>query len=243
MQATMRKVSALLTKDFADAFKNPTMLLGIALPICLVLLYTSLLGTDDPEITAFLTPFYLSCGLCLSAGATGSMIVVYGIAEEREKNTLRTLMLANVSAGQILASRAVLALALALAVDAVCFFLVGGEKGGLAAYLGVGLLGSLPLVVLGLLVGLASRDQMTAGMSSLPLLLVAMAPIFSMYSENVANVVKWLPTGGMDTLVRLSVEGNLFTSDALQPLLITLAWIAVSAVAFVALFRRLSRDN
>ena len=246
MQATMRKISALLAKDALDLFKNPTILICVLLPVVLVLLYTRLMGGsvgDDPELASMLAPFYLSCALCFSAAMAGSMSIVYAMAEEREKHTLRTLMLANVSAGQIMASRAVLAVAVIVVVDAACFFVIGGEKGSLAAYLAIGVLGSLPLVVLSLLVGLASRDQMTAGVASMPILLVAIAPVFSMYSEDVANVVQWLPTGGMDALVRLSVAGDLLTGEAVQPLLITLGWLAVSIAAFALLFRRLARDN
>lgn len=246
MQATLRKVGALCAKDFSDLFKNPTMLISVALPIVLVLVYTRLMGAeagDDPELAAFLTPLYLSCALCFSAAMAGSMAVIYGMAEEREKHTLRTLMLANVSAGQVLASRAALAVAVVAVVDVVCFFLVDGQKGSLAAYLAIGVLGSLPLIVLSLLAGLVARDQMTAGVASMPILIVAIAPIFGVYSEGVANVVQWLPTGGMDALVRLSAAGELLTSDAIQPLAVTLGWLVVSVVAFALLFRRLSRDN
>ncbi|MFR1640518.1 MAG: hypothetical protein ACLSVD_16035 [Eggerthellaceae bacterium] len=37
--------------------------------------------------------------------------------------------------------------------------------------------------------------------------------------------------------------GNLFTSDALVPIAVTLAWVVAAAVAFALLYRRLARDN
>lgn len=245
MQATMRKITALLEKDARDLCKNPTVLLCVVLPIGFLLLYTRLMGIDsaDGELAGVITPFYLSCGLCFAAAISGAMAIIYAMAEEREKHTLRTLMLANVSAGQVVVSRVVLALVAVVAVDIVCFFLINGEKGTLGAYVAIGVLGSLPLIMLALLVGLASRDQMTAGLLGMPILIVAIAPMFSLYSEDIAQVVQWFPTGGMDTLVRLSAAGNLFTAEAVQPLLITLAWFVTALVIFALLFHRLSRDN
>ena len=51
----------------------------------------------------------------MAIGMVVGMTVVYGIAAEKKKHTLRTLMLANVSAGEIVASRALVALGATLA--------------------------------------------------------------------------------------------------------------------------------
>lgn len=53
----------------------------------------------------------------------------------------------------------------------------------------------------------------------------------------------YLPTGGMNKLVELMMQGNLMTSDAVLPLTVTLVWTVVCAVLFVVLFKRLTRDN
>ena len=94
-----------------------------------------------------------------------------------------------------------------------------------------------------LLVGLVARDQMTAGVYSVPILIVALAPAFGMYSEGLAQVVRFFPIGGMYELVNLLLAGDLYTTEAIVPIVVTLAWIAVTAVAFVLLFKRLTRDN
>lgn len=105
------------------------------------------------------------------------------------------------------------------------------------------IIGALPIVLLSLVLGLAARDQMTAGLYSVPVILIAMAPMFGMYDEAISNVVKWLPTGGMNSLVDLMVRGQLFTNDALLPLSVTLVWIVAGVVIFALLFKRLVRDN
>lgn len=44
MNAAMRKTGALLAKDFADLFKNPTLLVVCLLPIAFMALYSFMIG-------------------------------------------------------------------------------------------------------------------------------------------------------------------------------------------------------
>ena len=253
MNAALRKTGALLAKDLADLFKNPTMLVVCLLPIAFMALYSFMVGdaAGGSDLTAeqqeavgpVIGQFMLGSSLCMTVGMVCTMTALYGIAEEKEKRTLRTLMLANVGASQVVASKAVVALVASTVVNAVCFFVAGGEPGMLGAYLALGIVGSLPIILFSLVLGLACRDQMTAGVYSVPVLLVALVPMFGMANETIEKVSHWLPTGGVYDLIGLAVGGRLFSSDALAPLAVTAAWAAVGAVVFAALFKKLARDN
>lgn len=253
MNAAMRKTGALLAKDFADLFKNPTLLIVCLLPIAFMALYSFMIGdaAGGSDLTAeqqeaidpVISQFMLGSSLCMTLGMVCTMTVLYGIAEEKEKRTLRTLMLANVGASQVVASKAVVALVASTVVNAVCFFVAGGEPGMLGAYLALGVVGSLPVILFSLVLGLASRDQMTAGVYSVPVLLVALVPMFGMANETIEKASHWLPTGGVYDLIGLAMDGHLLSQDALAPLGVTLAWIVVGAVVFAALFKKLARDN
>lgn len=253
MNAAMRKTGALLAKDFADLFKNPTLLVVCLLPIAFMALYSFMIGDaaggsdltveQQEAVDPVISQFMLGSSLCMTLGMVCTMTVLYGIAEEKEKRTLRTLMLANVGASQVVASKAVVALVASTAVNAVCFFVAGGEPGMLGAYLALGVVGSLPVILFSLVLGLASRDQMTAGVYSVPVLLVALVPMFGMANETIEKASHWLPTGGVYDLIGLAMDGRLLSQDALAPLGVTLAWIVVGAVVFAALFKKLARDN
>lgn len=253
MNAALRKTGALLAKDIVDLFKNPTMLVVCLLPIAFMALYSFMVGdaAGDAGIAAeqqeavgpVIGQFMLGSALCMTVGMVCTMTVLYGIAEEKEKRTLRTLMLANVGASQVVASKAVVALVASAAVNAVCFFVAGGGPGMLGAYLALGIVGSLPVILFSLVLGLACRDQMTAGVYSVPVLLVALVPMFGMANETIEKVSHWLPTGGVYDLIGLAVDGRLLSQDALAPLAVTAAWAAVGAVVFAALFKKLARDN
>lgn len=255
MQANLRKLNALLAKDAVDLAKNPTMIICIAIPVAFALFYrfflggqgldTALEGGGSAEAAPVSVAQYivLSLSLLMSIGMGASMSLVYGLAEEKEKHTLRTLMLANVSARQIMLAKGLVALGLTVAVELLCFAVSGAPWRLCAGYLLIGIMGALPVILLSLVAGLASRDQMTAGLYSVPILLLALAPMFGNYSATIRDIVRFAPTGGADWMLRLLVEGSLFSGEVLVPLAITAAWIAVSAIAFKLLYKRLLRDN
>ena len=62
----------------------------------------------------------------MAVGMVASMVLIYGIAEEKEKQTLRTLMLANVSASEVAISKGAVALVSVACVSTACFFIAGG---------------------------------------------------------------------------------------------------------------------
>ena len=179
----------------------------------------------------------------MAVGMVVSMVLIYGIAEEKEKHTLRTLMLANVSAGEVAISKGAVALTSVVCVSTACFFIAGGAPALLPAHLVLTVLGSVPIILVSLVLGLASRDQMTAGFYSVPVLLVALVPSFSVVNKTIQTVAAVTPLGGVYNLLGLAADGTLFTPEALMPLAITLAWIVAGSTAFAALYRRLARDN
>ncbi|OUO61786.1 hypothetical protein B5F74_04000 [Collinsella sp. An271] len=253
MNATLRRVGALVDKDLMDLIKNPTMLVVLLMPIGFMLLFrfvigdtaadAGLTGADLASVGGEIDKFLLGSGLCMSIGMVASMVLIYGIAEEKEKHTLRTLMLANVGAGEVAASKGGVALLAVVAVSAACFFLAGGEPGLLPVYLALTALGAVPVVLISLVLGLASRDQMTAGFYSVPVLLLALVPTFGMTSETIKTAASFTPLGGVYDLLGLAYGGHLLSTDALMPLAVTLAWAIAGAAVFAALYRRLARDN
>ena len=247
MDAALRKTVALLGKDARDMVRNPTMLVCCLLPLAFIVLFDKTMGANvDANGEAAQSAFdamMLSYALLFTSTMVSSMATTTAIAEEREKSTLRTLMLANVGAGQILLSRGMVALAVIAVVDAACYLALGQPAEGLAAFLAIGMAGSVPIVLVSLLMGLAARDQMSAGLLSMPILLVGIAPMLSPYLDRFSEIAVYLPTGGMNELGALLAKGALLTPDALPPVLGMLAWIVAAGAAFALVYRRLSRDN
>lgn len=152
-------------------------------------------------------------------------------------------MLANVIAETVVLAKGLVALGFTAVTEALCFAVSGAPWSLFGWYMLLGVVGALPVILLSLVVGLASRDQMTAGLYSVPVLLLALAPVFGGFSPDIRAVVRFAPTGGVDELLRLVIEGGLGTGEALVPCLVIAGWLVASAVAFKLLYRRLLRDN
>ncbi|MEG0376327.1 MAG: ABC transporter permease, partial [Raoultibacter sp.] len=222
MNAALRKIGALTIKDFSDLLKNPVTVVCAIMPIGFMLLYRyGMMGNFNGEETIFFTNFLVSIATCMTAGMVGSMVILYTIAEEREKHTLRTLMLANVSAGHVLIAKSIVAMVTIAVVDIICYFVVGADLQYLAPFVLIAMFGSLPVVLIALLCGLFARDQMSSGLYSLPVILLAMVPMVSMLNDTVEVVARFSPCGGAVDLITLLLNGTLMTSDAIQPLIIT----------------------
>lgn len=257
MSASLRKVRALFGKDLADLFKNPGMFVALVLPIGLVAMQCWMaVGSLDglsigeehaPEANALLASAMLFSAICLTVGMAGSMAILYGIAEEREKSTLRTLMLSNVSAGQVVVAKSAVALLAIVVVEAVCFGVVRlflpVDLGLLPPYLLLGAVGAVPVLLVSLVLGLACRDQMTAGFYSVPVIMLALAPMFGLYGEGVERLTRLLPLGGVGELLDLLVMGEASGADPVAAVAVIAAWVVAAALLFGALFRRLARDN
>ncbi len=253
MNASTRKIGALLSKDFADFVKNPTMLVASLMPIAFMLLYRFIIGsvtadeglTPDQQAAAWheVLKFLLGTALCLTIGMAGSMTVIYGIAEEKEKHTLRTLMLANVGAGQVVVAKSLLAIVVIAAVEAACFLAAGGDADWFGPYMLLGVFGSVPVILISLVLGLASRDQATAGVFGVPVLLLTMVPMLGQSSAEVARIAEFTPCGGIYRMMGMVMDGSISGADAMMPIAVTLAWAAVGAALFVILFKRLAKDN
>ena len=247
MQANLRKLGALIAKDAVDLAKNPTMVLCVVLPVGFSVFYRffmgdmglggplrSGVGADlEPTVATLLQYIVLNMALCMCIGMGAATSLIYGLAEEKEKHTLRTLMLA----------KGIVALGLTVVAEVLCFVVSGASWSLFGWFMLCGIVGAVPIILLSLVVGLASRDQMTAGMYSVPILVIALAPMFGNFSESVRNVVRFAPTGGVDELLRMAISGTVAPSELVMPLLVTAAWIVVAAVAFKLLYRRLLRDN
>ncbi len=250
MEASLRKITALCSKDFPDLFKNPVMFLSALIPVVMMLVFKMLYADIEPlpggsveELRAAIDSFLLASGVSVTAGVVPTMIVIYSIAEEKEKHTLRTLMHANVSGSQVLISKAIVSMTVALTVELVLFFIIGVSVQNLPLYFLIALVGTIPIVILSLLLGLWARDQMTAGLVSLPIVVFALLPMMATYSADLWQFARFTPCGGMYDLLEQLIWGSVLTSEAIIPLATTLIWIIILTVVFLFFYKRLSRDN
>lgn len=231
MTITPYKVRALLRKDLKNDLRNGTTVLFLLLPIMFTVIYQSMGLGEGGMPTAFVTVLCLLMNTCMFPISGTAMF----IAEEKEKHTLRTLMLSNVSAGDFLLSKGIIAYSLTELVNLVIYAITRPDI-SLPFYVLVTSLAVLCLMMLGAIVGIVSRNQMSTGVMASPLMLLMMLPaIFSMMNESIERVAQFTPTHALISLIL--GDGQMGFRFA-----VLIGWLILCGVLFAFVFRRNQLD-
>ncbi|MFC4301935.1 ABC transporter permease [Cohnella boryungensis] len=236
MTFSFRRLQAIVIKEWKDAVKNPQILLTAAMPIVFSFLFNRK-GTSDPSIFTF--------PLLLAVSITGAFVQANMIAEEKEKNTLRMLMLSPASPAEVLIGKSVATTALTLIVMAgsVAVSVIPNVNPFWLAVLIVLLL--IAFLAFGTTIGLLSRTVTESSIVGLPLMLVViMGPLLES-SMNVGwftAVVDWLPTRHFMLGVSGLLEGG-GISDIGRHLSALFLWSVAACALCVGVYARKRIDR
>lgn len=231
------KIKSLFKLGIEDLLKNMNVLIYIILPVLFALLYSNM-GELSKDFA-----FSLCILLMLSMVPVALMGTI--IAEEKEKNTLRTLMLNDVSATQILFAKALICMLFVVIDSLLIFFLMDISFSYFLVYQGVSIFVGLAVILFGAVVGLLAKNQMSAGLLSMPFMVILMAPLFvSFFDNKIANSISaCLPTDAMMTII-LNVSSNTANfSNTILPLLVIFFWLILSIILFKIAYQKVGIDN
>lgn len=125
MDISMRKIGVLFKKDFTDFFKNMAVFVSCIIPVIFAVVYKYMLA--DMGVGAL---YLMNMILGLNLAMISVMLTATTIAEEKEKFTLRTLMLSNVSGVEVFTSK-MLVTSLIMLISNTLIFLISGVEIGL----------------------------------------------------------------------------------------------------------------
>ena len=218
----MRNVGVIFQKQLKDTLKNKTVLIQfIMFPLMTLIMEHAISLPDMPELffTKLFSVMYMGMAPMTSAAAI--------ISEEKEKNTLRALMMANVKPWEYL-------LGVGAYVWTLCMAGAGIMATGLPAsdvpfYLGVMAAGFVISISLGACIGIFSSNQMTATSLFLPVMLVfSFSPMLAMFNDKIEKVARIFYTQQLRVLM------NQMSFEGIKPESIMI--LIVNAVLAIALF-------
>lgn len=178
-----KRMRALIWLRNQILMNNKNLLIQILLPYMLVLLYKNFMDTTGMELMFVC----LSMAISMSIGNMISTI----IAEEKEKNTLKTLLLSGVRYSEYIFSVLIHPIIIT-AITMILFPILTDTKleGLLVEYIVVMFLTSLSVMLINLCIGLLSETQSKAQINGLPItFMVALLPIFSGMKEGFEKIV------------------------------------------------------
>lgn len=239
-----RATLVLAKRYLADVVRNPALLVSCLVPLVLALMLWFMMAENFETLEdgrMFATAMFSYAVLFESIMVT-TMVVVYAMAEEREKHFLHTLLLAGVPRGQITLAHGLTAVVVMTAAAILSALAVGASSVNTLLVGLVAMLAALPLMLASLTVGLLTKNQMSAMTLDTPFVIVGIFPLFNLTSEGMAAITPYLPTGGLYLLTQLALEGRLFTPDAVLPAASTLVWIVIAAAALAFVVKRTPQE-
>ncbi len=198
---SLRHILTVFFKQGKDIMRNRTILIQFVLfPVLAAIMEYSVKPEELPEhffIYMFAAMYFVMAPL------TGMSAV---IAEEKEKNTLRVLLMADVTPAEYLAGTGG-CIFLAGMAGSCMFAVCGGFSGGkLAWFLLMMAAGTAVSLVAGAAIGVWSRNQTSAASLSVPVMMVfSFLPMLSMFNEAVGRAAKYAYS---QQIYRLMAEGN-----------------------------------
>ena len=218
----MHNVGVIFKKQLKDTLKNKTVLIQfIMFPAMTLLMENAVKIPDMPELffTKLFSVMFLGMAPITSAAAI--------ISEEKEKNTLRVLTMANVKAWEYL-------LGVGFYVWTLCMAGAGIMATGLPAsdipfYLGIMAAGLVISVVIGACIGVFSANQMSATSLFVPVMMIfSFSPMLAMFNDKIEKVARIFYTQQLRVLM------NQMSFEGIKPESILI--LAVNAVLALALF-------
>ena len=226
----MRHIITIIKKQIKDTLRNKAVLIQFVMFPALAVIMTR-----SMQIEGMPPDFFVKLFSTMYVGMAPLTCIAAIISEEKEKNTLRVLLMADVSSWQYLVGVGSYVFFFCM-LGAGVFCLLGGytlgQGGVFLLIMAVGILTSL---LLGTAVGIGSGSQMAATSVTVPvMLLFSFSPMLSMFNDHIAKLARFTYT----EQIRLLLNGLGKGERTGEGILIIAANIFLFGSVFWLLYRR-----
>lgn len=180
----MKNIKAVFMKQILDTVKNKTVFIQFLMfPVLAIIMENAVKIEDMPE------HFFAKLFAVMFIGMAPLSCMSAIISEEKEKNTLRALMMSSVKPWQYLVSVGAYIFIMCMFGTAVFAVLTEYSGTELAAFISCVALGIILSELVGAAIGIFSKNQMAATSLTLPVMMVfSFSPMLSMFNESIKKV-------------------------------------------------------
>jgi len=204
-----RRIEAVFMKQIKDTLKNKTALIQFVLFPLLAFILTETIAKSDEFLP---DNYFVLLFAIMYVGMVPAINTASIITEEKEKNTLRILMLANVKPLEYLIGVGSYVFIVS-SIGAVAFGFIGGYSGAqLGLFIIVLMVGILGSLILGSTIGIFAKNSMSSAGLVLPVsMITAFLPMIASFNETFESVSRFLYTQQINYLIAdLSVANFTF---------------------------------
>lgn len=243
MEFSLRRVNALFKKELKGLPKNKMVFSMCLLPIVFGIVYSNVFS--DAAMNEFIgkSEVLLMC-LSMNLVLVSSYIISMLIAEEKEKNTLRTLMLSGVAPLEFFAGKLLITFIISEISNIILFFIVGIETRYLGSYVLLTTLVVISMIGIGAAIGIIAPNQMATGIIGFPfLILIIMIPTFAMVNTTLKRVAEFLPNYNMKLIFDRIMNGETLGRESIIHVVVILVWIVISVGISLFAYHKVGLDK
>ena len=224
----MRNSMIIFKKQLTDTLKNKTVLIQFILfPVMTLIMENTVKMEGMPELffTKLFSVMYMGMAPLTSMAAI--------ISEEKEKNTLRVLMMANVKPVEYLMGVGAYVWLICMAGAGV--MATGFKSSEIPFYMLVMGTGFAVSVLAGACIGIFAKNQMVATSIYMPVMMIlSFAPMLAMFNENIRSFSKIFYT----QQIRNYLNDMSFCNAGKESVIILALNAALAAILFFIAFRK-----
>lgn len=231
-----KRMYAIFQKDLKDLSKNMFIGTSIIMPIVLAAFYGRM-GVDTIDA------YYLIINLAFAA--VTAFVQCAMIAEEKEKNTLRGLMLSPASLSEILIGKSLVSFLLTVVTIFICLWFMEYQPANLISIVLAIFLSTIFYIVLGTLLGLVTKSVVEASVVFLPVLFIfGFSSLLLGFTEKypILEVLKYLPNIQIIDIAN-KVEQGLAFSEIMSHYAIIGVWVVALSILTVVVYKRRELDD
>lgn len=233
---SMNRVNAIFQKDLKDILRNSAVSVTVLTPLIIAFVMGKM--GEDIAIEAH----YMVINFTMVV--VGSFVQCSLIAEEKEKNTLRGLMLSPASTLEILGGKSLLSLIATMVIVVIGAFLTGYQPEDIFVIAIAILFSSFFFIGLGTLLGLLAKSVMEASVIIMPFMFVfGFGSMIKMFADKypILNAVDYTPNMQLMEIAE-KVESGIGFGGIWLNLGIIALWIIGIFVLTIIVFKKKRMD-
>lgn len=225
----MNGISTVFLKQVRETLKNKAILIHFVMfPILAIIMDATVKIEDMPP------HFFANMFAVMFVGMAPLACMSSVIAEEKEKNTLRVLMMSNVKPVQYLLGIGSYIWIMCM-VGTVVFTVLGGYSGADAAWFVLTMAAGIVISILvGAIIGIISKNQMAATSVTIPVMMIfSILPMLATFNETIEKVAVFTYSQQISVLIN-----NNFESVTDSVLVMAINFAAAAVLFFAAYFKK-----
>ncbi|MBO5210233.1 MAG: ABC transporter permease [Lachnospiraceae bacterium] len=231
----MRNIIAIFQKQVKETFKNKTILIQfIMFPLMAIIMENTVKIEGMPD------NFFVNLFSSMYIGMAPLTSMASIISEEKEKNTLRVLMMSQVKPMQYLIGTGSYIWGICM-IGACVLGLTGTYEGKeLVAFLGIMAVGILASLLMGAAIGTWSHNQMSATSLTMPVMFVfSFLPMLSMFNEAIDKIARLVYSDQIYTLLNnMGYQSGYQLEIALENVAVVGVNMAVAILFFAYAYKK-----